>query len=83
MAADWGEENHVPLWCGEFGVYRDFAPAADRARWIADMRTTLEKHGIGWDMWDYQGSFALVTKKDGVTTADPAIVEALGLKVQP
>jgi len=79
MAADWGEQNHVPLWCGEFGVYRAFAPPRDRARWIADMRRTLEKHGIGWNMWDYQGTFALVTKKDGVTTADPAIVEALGL----
>jgi endoglucanase len=81
MAANWGEENHVPLWCGEFGVYRDFAPAPDRARWIADMRTTLEKHGIGWNMWDYQGSFALVIKKDGVTTVDAPIAEALGLNV--
>jgi len=80
MAAAWGADNHVPLWCGEFGVYRDFAPPASRARWIADMRVTLEKYGIGWDMWDYQGSFAL-TKKDGATTVDPAVAEALGLKM--
>jgi len=79
LAAAWAKERHVPLWCGEFGVYRAFAPAADRARWIADMRRSLEADGIGWDMWDYQGSFALVTKKDGKPTADTAIVQAMGL----
>jgi endoglucanase len=79
LAVQWAAQRHVPLWCGEFGVYKAFAPPADRARWISDMRTTLEKDGIGWDMWDYQGSFALVSKKDGVPTADPAIVTALGL----
>jgi endoglucanase len=79
LAVEWAAQRHVPLWCGEFGVYKAFAAPADRARWISDMRTTLEKEGIGWNMWDYQGSFALVTKKDGVPTADPAIVTALGL----
>ena len=37
------------------------------------------KH-IGWAMWDYQGSFALVTKGQQGTVADPAILNALGLK---
>jgi len=83
QAANWATLNHVPLWCGEFGAYRTYAPPADRARWIADMRATLEENNIGWAMWDYQGGFALVTKKDGVPTPDPAIVEALGLKPTP
>jgi endoglucanase len=79
LAVAWASQRHVPLWCGEFGAYKAFAPPADRARWIGDMRTELEKEGIGWDMWDYQGTFALVTKKEGVPTADPLIVKALGL----
>ena len=79
LAVAWAKRRHVPLWCGEFGVYRKYAPVADRARWIADMRKTLEKDGVGWDMWDYQGSFGLVTKKDGTTSVDLSIVEALGL----
>jgi hypothetical protein len=37
------------------------------------MRKTLEKDGIGWDMWDYQASFGLVTKKDGTTTVDQSL----------
>ena len=80
QVAEWAKRRNVPLWCGEFGVYREYAPAAMRAQWISDMRTALEKHGVGWAMWDYQGSFGIVTKKGGVTTVDPAVVEALGLK---
>jgi aryl-phospho-beta-D-glucosidase BglC (GH1 family) len=79
LAVAWAKARHVPLWCGEFGVYRQFAQPADRDRWIKDMRTTLEQDGIGWDMWDYQGGFALVTKKDGVTTVDEGLAKALGV----
>jgi endoglucanase len=79
LAAEWARRRHVPLWCGEFGVYRAYAPPAARAAWLSDMRHALEANGIGWTMWDYQGGFALVTKKDGVATPDPAILDALGL----
>jgi hypothetical protein len=30
-------------------------------------------------MWDYQGGFGVVTKKDGTTTQDDAVLRALGL----
>lgn len=82
LAVQWAKARHVPLWCGEFGAYREFAPAADRVQWLTDMRKTLESDGIGWDMWDYRGGFALVTKQDGVSVPDPAVVAALGLKRQ-
>ncbi len=79
LAVAWAAQRHVPLWCGEFGVYRAFAPEADRAAWVTDMRETLQQDGVGWDMWDYQGSFGLVTKKDGTTTVNQDLVKALGL----
>jgi hypothetical protein len=40
----------------------------------------LEKNGIGWTMWDYSGSFGVVTKKDGKTVVDDAVLKALALK---
>ena len=80
LAADWARRRHVPLWCGEFGAYRDYAPPAARARWINDVRSALERNGIGWSMWDYQGGFGIVTKKNGVTTLDSEALHALGLK---
>ena len=80
LAADWARRRHVPLWCGEFGAYRDYAPPAARARWISDVRSALEHNGIGWSMWDYQGGFGIVTKKNGITTLDREALHALGLK---
>jgi hypothetical protein len=43
------------------------------------VRTALERHDIGWTMWDYSGSFGVVTKKDGKATPDETTVRALGL----
>ncbi|HTW58641.1 MAG TPA: glycoside hydrolase family 5 protein [Terriglobales bacterium] len=79
QAADWAKKNGVPLICNEFGVYRYGADAQDRIRWITDVRTSLERHNIGWAMWDYSGSFGVVTKKDGKATLDENTVRALGL----
>jgi aryl-phospho-beta-D-glucosidase BglC (GH1 family) len=79
FAARWSKLHNVPIYCGEFGVLRDFAPATMRAQWIHDMRIALERNNIGWAMWDYQTNFGLVTKKDGITTPDEEIVKALGL----
>ena len=77
-AAAWGRKNGVPLTCNEFGVYRK-APAADRCRCIEDVRKALEKHGIGWAMWDYAGGFSVVNGRPGNRTPDADTVRALGL----
>jgi endoglucanase len=79
FAAKWAAEHHVPVYCGEFGVYKPYADPAMRAAWLHDTRTALEQYGIGWAVWDYQGSFAVVDKVNGSATPDPAIAAALGL----
>jgi endoglucanase len=80
QAADWARRRGVPLVCNEFGVYREYSDPADRTAWLHDVRTALERNGIGWTVWDYSGSFGIVTKKDGKTTADEGAVRALGMK---
>ena len=67
--------------CNEFGVFRDFSEPQDRAAWITDVRTSLERHNIGWAMWDYSGNFGVATKKDGKAVLDENTVKALGLKM--
>jgi endoglucanase len=79
-AARWANRRGVPLVCNEFGVYRAYADPQSRYAWIHDARTAFEKNGIGWTMWDYSGSFGVVTKKDGRTTVDDGTLKALGLK---
>jgi len=82
VAAAWAAKYQVPLTCNEFGAYRRFAPVADRAAWIRDMRTALEKYGIGWTMWDYAGGFAVVNKQAGHAIPDVDVVKALGLAIK-
>ncbi|MHB8301904.1 MAG: glycoside hydrolase family 5 protein [Acidobacteriaceae bacterium] len=78
-AARWSKLHGAPVYCGEFGVLRTFAPPAMRAQWLHDMRTSLEKNNVGWAMWDYQASFGVVSKANGVTTPDADVLRALGL----
>jgi endoglucanase len=80
QAAEWARRRGVPLVCNEFGVYRTYADPQDRVAWLRDARTAFEHNGIGWTMWDYSGSFGVVTKKDGKAVPDDSVLRALGLK---
>jgi endoglucanase len=80
MAAAWAAKYHVFITCNEFGAFRKVVRAGDRVMWLHDMRLALEKHGIGWTMWDYAGGFAAVNKTNGQAQEDPELLKALGLK---
>jgi endoglucanase len=79
LVAEWARQRGVPVVCNEFGVYREYADPQDRAAWTRDVRTALERQGMGWTMWDYSGSFGVVTKKDGRSVPDEVTLRALGL----
>lgn len=80
-AAAWGNANHVPLICNEFGAYREHSDPVSRTNWIRDVRSALEADSIGWAMWDYHNGFGVAVRdKDGKSVVDPQTVEALGLK---
>jgi endoglucanase len=80
-AAEWARRRGVPLTCNEFGVYRAYTHAPDRLRWLTDVRAALERHGIGWTMWDYAGGFGVaVREQGGRAELDPDTAAALGLK---
>ena len=83
QVAAWGKRWDVPLVCNEFGVYRKVASPSDRANWLSDVRKSLEKHGIGWTMWDYSGGFGVVTKPNGQPIPDEITVKALGRTMPP
>jgi endoglucanase len=78
QAADWARHWGVTVICNEFGVYIKVSDPAQRAAWLTDVRTALEKRRIGWAMWDYDGGFNVVTRANGVATPDPLTVKALG-----
>jgi endoglucanase len=79
QVAEWAKRWNVPLVCNEFGVYRKYADPQDRAAWIHDVRSSLERHDVGWAMWDYSGGFGVVTKTNGRIVPDDLTLKALGL----
>jgi aryl-phospho-beta-D-glucosidase BglC (GH1 family) len=79
----WARHWDVPVVCNEFGVYRKVANPQDRAAWLTDVRKSLEKHGIGWTMWDYSGGFGVVIKQNGQPSPDEMTIKALGRTVPP
>ena len=81
QVSSWAERRHVPVMCDEFGVYRKDADPHDRASWLSDVRGALEKHNLGWTVWDYNGGFAVVTKTEGRTVPDETALKALGLGI--
>ncbi len=79
LAGDWASKHGVPVICDEWGVYRSYSLPQHRAQWIEDVRTALEKYGIGWCMWNFDGGFGLVNRMNGEAVPDHTIVKALGL----
>lgn len=62
--------HHVPLYCGEFGVY-DEAPAADALRWYRDTLAVFAEHQVAWSMWSYKGTgFGLVDDAGAVRSQE-------------
>jgi endoglucanase len=82
QVAAWAIKHSVRVTCNEFGVYRALADPGDRTKWIADVRVALERHRIGWTMWDYAGDFGAVSGQPGSRGVDAAVVSALGLDRQ-
>jgi endoglucanase len=70
LAAQWGEDNGVPVTCGEFGVLRTHADAQTRYGWMGDMRKALEKENIPWQVWDYADLFSITTPEGKISGPD-------------
>ena len=79
QAAAWAKKNNVRVVCSEFGVYKPNVDAADRNAFLQDIRTILEKNGMGWSMWDYASGFGIVSINDGHKVPDSDTLKALGL----
>lgn len=80
QAAAWGKRWNVPLVCNEFGAFRPYMDPKDRAAWLHDVRTALERYGIGWAMWEYDSTFGVVNIENGRKVPDVLTLTALGLK---
>lgn len=49
----------VGVHCGEAGCYRH-TPHAVFLAWLRDVLEALERHGIGWALWNFRGPFGVL-----------------------
>ena len=83
-AINFRNNRHVPVFCGEFGVYIPNSSNEDRVYWYGVVRKYLEENKIAWTIWDYTGGFGLFKKgSDELFEYDLNIplVDTLGLNV--
>ena len=57
------EENNLPLYCGEYGVYPKI-PEEISLRWYKDVCSIFNKHNIAYCHWCYKGDFPVVGKNN-------------------
>lgn len=55
---------NLPLYCGEFGVYLDYFPAAKLA-WYRDMISIFEEHNVAYANWNYKSNAFGVVDNNG------------------
>ena len=89
QVSDWADRHGIAperIIMGEFGALRTdarytAAPNPDRARYIADVRQSAEAAGFPWAFWDLFDGMGMMD--DTTRALDPAMVEALGLRMPP
>jgi endoglucanase len=82
IAVDFQTSRHVPLFCGEFGVYIPNSDKQDRVYWYNIVQSYLEEKDIAWTIWDYTGGFGLFefgTSELFDCDLNIPLIEALGL----
>lgn len=79
-AVEFANENNVPVFCGEFGVYTRNSMHEDRVRWYQIVSELLRVRNITYTCWDYYGGFGLYGggRGDAEYDLDTDIAEALG-----
>jgi endoglucanase len=83
IAVRFRDQRRVPVFCGEFGVYRPNCNNEDRIYWLNLVRSYLEQKGIAWTVMDYQDLFELGTSELFDHDLNIPLIEGLGLIPPP
>jgi endoglucanase len=81
--AAWGQAHGVRLLLTEFGASQQLNAAA-RLSWLAAVRVSCERHGMGWALWGYDDpmGFGVARPPPAQPELDRSLLSALGLAKQ-
>lgn len=66
------KKYNLKVYCGEYGCISS-APEQDKIRWLKDLHTLFERHGIARANWDYKGNFGIISRGEPQTDMINAI----------
>ncbi len=75
--AKWSKENKLPIFCGEWGAYKEYAAVADRCQFLGDVYSMLEKLQIPNAMWEWNGGFSFFNGKPEVENLSSCMKKAM------
>lgn len=77
IVKNWGIKYHVPLLCGEYGVYNKYADLDSRCRYIKAVRQTLKALHIPGILWDYNSNFSIFEGKPSLANLPDCMKDAI------
>ena len=80
FAKQWSLNNNVPIFCGEFGSYGDFAGEVSRCNHVFACYKALGSVDIPCAFWEWDGGFNLF-QRGSTTTLSNCAKEAMALYV--
>jgi len=86
IAANFSKQRKVPVFCGEFGVYKKNIQPEDRVRYNKLLREAFEARNIAWTMWgvyEDKGLFNGPSWGDINIDLNVELVQALGFTPVP
>jgi endoglucanase len=78
LVKTWGDKYHVPILCGEYGVYNKYADIDSRCRYIKAVRGELKALKIPGILWDYNTSFSIFEGNPSIKNLPDCMKNAIG-----
>ena len=78
----WATQYNVPLLCGEYGVYNQYADINSRCRYIKAVRQTLKAMHIPGILWDYNSNFSIFEGKPSLHNLPDCMKDAIGYPIK-
>jgi endoglucanase len=71
----WSITHHVPILCGEYGVYRKFASEQSICNYLTAVKNELNQLSIPWMIWEYDENFSIFQGKPEMKKLSSCMVD--------
>lgn len=82
IVKNWAIKYNLPILCGEYGVYNQYADLDSRCRYIKAVRQTLRAMNMPGMLWDYNTNFSIFDGTPSLDNLPDCMKDAIGFTVK-